>query len=42
MPVAAGEGDDAGATGATAGAEELEATRSQEGHMERVVAGRCM
>jgi hypothetical protein len=35
MPVA-GDGDDAGA-----GAE-LEATRSQEGHMERVVAGRCM
>jgi hypothetical protein len=39
MP-AAGEGDaGAGAAGAT---ELVEATRSQEGHMERVVAGRCM
>lgn len=33
--------DDVAAEEAVAGAE-LEATRSQEGHMESVVAGRCM
>ena len=39
--VGAGGADDAGAE-VEAAEVGLEATRSQEGHMERVVAGRCM
>ena len=40
--VGAGGADDAGAEVEAAAEVGLEATRSQEGHMERVVAGRCM
>ena len=40
--VGAGGADDAGAEVEAAAEVGLEATRSQEGHMDRVVAGRCM